>query len=101
MAAAGPMTLWIVPSDAPGLSVPAPFDGLGLRGNASSPVSADAQTTDYRSHEIRWCKFLFERCRWCQIRWCEIPISHPLRRDSRPVRLILFARDAEELRARE
>jgi isovaleryl-CoA dehydrogenase len=42
MAAAGPMTLWIVPSDAPGLSVPASFDGLGLRGNASSPVTADA-----------------------------------------------------------
>jgi isovaleryl-CoA dehydrogenase len=39
--AAGPMTLWIVPSDAPGLSVPAPFDGLGLRGNASSPVTAN------------------------------------------------------------
>jgi isovaleryl-CoA dehydrogenase len=41
MAAAGLMTLWNVPSDAPGLSVPAPFDGLGLRGNASSPVTAD------------------------------------------------------------
>jgi isovaleryl-CoA dehydrogenase len=41
IAATGPMTLWIVPSDVPGLSVPAPFDGLGLRGNASSPVTAD------------------------------------------------------------
>jgi isovaleryl-CoA dehydrogenase len=41
MAAAGLMTLWNVPSDAPGLSVPTPFDGLGLRGNASSPVTAD------------------------------------------------------------
>jgi isovaleryl-CoA dehydrogenase len=41
MAATGPMTLWLVPSDAPGLSVPVPFDGLGLRGNASSPVTAD------------------------------------------------------------
>jgi isovaleryl-CoA dehydrogenase len=40
IAGAGPMTLWIVPSDALGLSVPAPFDGLGLRGNASSPVIA-------------------------------------------------------------
>ena len=38
---AGPMTLWLVPSDAEGLSVPSPFDGLGLRGNASSPVTAD------------------------------------------------------------
>jgi alkylation response protein AidB-like acyl-CoA dehydrogenase len=39
-AAAGPMTLWYVPADAPGLEVTAPFDGLGLRGNASSPVTA-------------------------------------------------------------
>jgi isovaleryl-CoA dehydrogenase len=36
----GMMTLWLVPSDSPGLSIPAPFNGLGLRGNASSPVSA-------------------------------------------------------------
>lgn len=41
LAADGPMTMWLVPSDAPGLSVPARFDGLGLRGNASSPVTAD------------------------------------------------------------
>lgn len=33
-------TLWCVPSDATGLKVAAPFDGLGLRGNASSPVDA-------------------------------------------------------------
>ena len=33
-------TLWLVPSDAPGLEVAAAFDGLGLRGNASSPVRA-------------------------------------------------------------
>jgi isovaleryl-CoA dehydrogenase len=38
---AGPMTLWLVPADSPGLSVAGPFDGLGLRGNASSPVAAD------------------------------------------------------------
>jgi alkylation response protein AidB-like acyl-CoA dehydrogenase len=38
---AGPMTLWLVPADSPGLSVAGSFDGLGLRGNASSPVSAD------------------------------------------------------------
>jgi isovaleryl-CoA dehydrogenase len=36
-----PMTLWLVPADAPGLSVAGSFDGLGLRGNASSPVRAD------------------------------------------------------------
>jgi alkylation response protein AidB-like acyl-CoA dehydrogenase len=42
VAADGPMTLWLVPSQSPGLSIPAAFDGLGLRGNASSPVSADS-----------------------------------------------------------
>lgn len=35
----GAMTLWLVPSDAAGLSVAGKFDGLGLRGNASNPVS--------------------------------------------------------------
>jgi len=39
--AAGPMTLWLVPAGAAGLSVAGPFDGLGLRGNASSPLTAD------------------------------------------------------------
>jgi alkylation response protein AidB-like acyl-CoA dehydrogenase len=42
IASGGPMTLWLVPSDAAGLSVRSPFDGLGLRGNASSPVTADS-----------------------------------------------------------
>jgi isovaleryl-CoA dehydrogenase len=37
----GPMTLWLVPGNAAGLMVAGPFDGLGLRGNASSPVTAD------------------------------------------------------------
>ncbi|MDQ1397289.1 MAG: hypothetical protein QOG64_2548 [Acidimicrobiaceae bacterium] len=41
LAAPGPMTLWMVPSDAAGLSVSGGFDGLGLRGNASCPVTAD------------------------------------------------------------
>jgi isovaleryl-CoA dehydrogenase len=41
LAAEGPMTLWLVPRDAEGLSVAGPFDGLGLRGNASAPMSAD------------------------------------------------------------
>jgi isovaleryl-CoA dehydrogenase len=40
LAGEGPMTLWYVPADAAGLSDPAPFDGLGLRGNASSPITA-------------------------------------------------------------
>ena len=39
--ASGAMTLWLVPADAQGLSVTSGFDGLGLRGNASSPVRAD------------------------------------------------------------
>src|ERR1700761_7379506 len=38
---AGPMTLWLVPAGAPGLSVTGTFDGLGLRGNASAPMTAD------------------------------------------------------------
>jgi isovaleryl-CoA dehydrogenase len=38
LSAEGPMTLWLVPADAPGIAVAGPFDGLGLRGNASRPV---------------------------------------------------------------
>ena len=34
-------SMWLVPSGTPGLTVSGPFDGLGLRGNASSPVAAD------------------------------------------------------------
>jgi len=41
LAAAGPMTLWLVPARADGLSAAGAFDGLGLRGNASAPMSAD------------------------------------------------------------
>jgi alkylation response protein AidB-like acyl-CoA dehydrogenase len=40
VAADGLMTLWRVPASAAGLTVDGPFDGLGLRGNSSSPVSA-------------------------------------------------------------
>jgi alkylation response protein AidB-like acyl-CoA dehydrogenase len=39
--AAGPMTLWLVPAGSSGLRATAPFDGLGLRGNSSSPVHAE------------------------------------------------------------
>ncbi|MBB6348107.1 alkylation response protein AidB-like acyl-CoA dehydrogenase [Nonomuraea muscovyensis] len=42
LAASGPMTLWLVPGGAAGLSVSGAFDGLGLRGNASSPMTADS-----------------------------------------------------------
>jgi alkylation response protein AidB-like acyl-CoA dehydrogenase len=38
------MTLWLVPAGAPGLSVTGTFDGLGLRGNASAPMTADGVT---------------------------------------------------------
>ncbi|MBV9661451.1 MAG: acyl-CoA/acyl-ACP dehydrogenase [Acidimicrobiales bacterium] len=40
--AEGPMTLWHVASDTPGLSGPGDFDGFGLRGNHSAPVTAEA-----------------------------------------------------------
>ncbi|MCA9653581.1 MAG: acyl-CoA/acyl-ACP dehydrogenase [Myxococcales bacterium] len=40
VAAEGPSTIWLVPADAAGLSVAGSFDGLGLRGNDSSPVAA-------------------------------------------------------------
>lgn len=42
VAGTGPSTLWLVPRDAPGLSHGAAFDGLGLRGNDSGPITATA-----------------------------------------------------------
>jgi alkylation response protein AidB-like acyl-CoA dehydrogenase len=39
---AGEVDLYAVPSSASGLSVVAPFAGMGLRGNASSPMAIDA-----------------------------------------------------------
>jgi alkylation response protein AidB-like acyl-CoA dehydrogenase len=44
LSAEAPSTLWLVPADAVGLEVGAPFDGLGLRGNFSSPVTATGVT---------------------------------------------------------
>lgn len=41
LAAEGMSTLWLVPAKAEGLRVAGSFDGLGLRGNASSPVKAE------------------------------------------------------------
>ena len=41
LSADGPMTLWLVPASSKGLVQPSTFDGLGLRGNASTPVTAD------------------------------------------------------------
>lgn len=40
-AGAGPMTLWLVPAGSAGLSIAGDFDGLGLRGNGSRPMTAD------------------------------------------------------------
>jgi alkylation response protein AidB-like acyl-CoA dehydrogenase len=42
VAAEGASTLWLVDAANPGLSQPKAFDGLGLRGNASAPVTAQA-----------------------------------------------------------
>ena len=42
VAAEGASTIWLVPATAPGLRIAGPFDGLGLRGNASSPMTAEA-----------------------------------------------------------
>jgi alkylation response protein AidB-like acyl-CoA dehydrogenase len=39
LGADGASTLWLVPADADGLSITAPFDGLGMRGNWSAPVA--------------------------------------------------------------
>ena len=40
LAADGASTIWLVPASSPGLRVAGPFEGLGLRGNDSSPVAA-------------------------------------------------------------
>jgi alkylation response protein AidB-like acyl-CoA dehydrogenase len=40
-AAEGASTLWLVPASTAGLSVAGGFDGLGLRGNASRPITAE------------------------------------------------------------
>jgi alkylation response protein AidB-like acyl-CoA dehydrogenase len=40
VAAEGASTLWLVDAKAPGLTQPGHFDGLGLRGNASTPITA-------------------------------------------------------------
>lgn len=41
MHAEGASTIWLVPGNARGLKIPGAFNGLGLRGNASSPVFAE------------------------------------------------------------
>jgi len=39
--AEGASTLWLVPSDAKGIRMPRPYDGLGLRGNDSRAVTGE------------------------------------------------------------
>ncbi len=41
LAQEGASTIWLVPGSAAGLRIPAPFNGLGMRGNSSSPVLAE------------------------------------------------------------
>lgn len=41
VSAEGASTLWLVPANAPGLATPRPYDGLGLRGNDSTPITAN------------------------------------------------------------
>jgi alkylation response protein AidB-like acyl-CoA dehydrogenase len=41
LGAEGASTIWLVPAGAAGLSIASAFDGLGLRGNASSPMTAN------------------------------------------------------------
>jgi alkylation response protein AidB-like acyl-CoA dehydrogenase len=40
IAAEGASTIWLVPASSPGLTVAGPFEGMGLRGNDSSPIAA-------------------------------------------------------------
>jgi alkylation response protein AidB-like acyl-CoA dehydrogenase len=46
LAASAGMTLWLVDARSSGLSSPSGFDGLGLRGNGSTPVTAAGVTVD-------------------------------------------------------
>ena len=39
-AAEGLSSIWAVPADAEGLTIPKPYAGLGLRGNSSAPITA-------------------------------------------------------------
>jgi alkylation response protein AidB-like acyl-CoA dehydrogenase len=46
LAAESLSTLWLVPASTPGLEVRGPFQGMGLRGNDSSPVTAAEVVVD-------------------------------------------------------
>ena len=51
VAAEGASTIWLVPRTSDGLSIPRPYDGLGLRGNDSTPVTAEGVVID-ESHRL-------------------------------------------------
>ncbi|HET6582553.1 MAG TPA: acyl-CoA dehydrogenase family protein [Nannocystaceae bacterium] len=46
VAAEGPSTIWLVPARTKGVSVVGTFDGLGLRGNDSSPIVAEGAVVE-------------------------------------------------------
>lgn len=46
VAAEGASTIWYLPAGTPGLDVAGSFDGLGLRGNASRPMTASGVKVD-------------------------------------------------------
>ena len=46
VAAEGPSTIWLVPRKSDGIQVPRPYDGLGLRGNDSTPITAEGVVID-------------------------------------------------------
>ena len=41
LSAEGQSTIWLVPAETAGLTIPFQFDGMGLRGNHSSPINAE------------------------------------------------------------
>jgi len=41
LTAEGQSTIWLVPAETAGLTIPFQFDGMGLRGNHSSPIKAE------------------------------------------------------------
>lgn len=49
LAADGLSTIWLVPRRTDGISVPHPYDGVGLRGNDSTPVTAEGAVIDERN----------------------------------------------------
>ena len=44
LTAEGQSSIWLVPAESEGLHIPFQFDGMGLRGNHSSPITAEGVT---------------------------------------------------------